>query len=69
MLTELQRKQIKDAKPGFHWIAWAPGQEPMACQFERITSGKYVWVSLTDGGSARLNETASQLLLEGKYRR
>ena len=63
------RAEVEQAMTGFHMISWNPGQKPDACQFERLTTGKYVWVSLPNGQSARLNETASRLLMEGKYRK
>lgn len=64
------RAQIVAAKQGTHHIRWQPNREPEECRVVRVRGDAVLVepVSRPVVRPIRLNNTASQNLVEGKYR-
>lgn len=64
------KQQITEAKQGHHFIEMQPGYPSKRCIVTKV-QGEHVWVETDQEEviiSFKLNKTASQLLMQGKYR-
>ena len=64
------REKIASAKVGEHWLRWSPWGEEVSVRVTKVR-GFHVWVqtATSQPPHIRLNWGASQLLIEGAYRR